>query len=67
MSTRKTEPNGSLRRRPVQIESEGKSRDAVEIMHSRLKAAEPLALDDSDFGTDPYNSTGRFSTLNSDR
>lgn len=63
MATRKFDPHLQVRRRPVRLESDRLSKEDVEVMHSRLQAAEPLALDDNDLGGDPYNSTGRFSTL----
>ena len=36
------------------------------VVHSRLKSAAELAIDDSDYGTDPYNRTGRFTVLKRD-
>jgi hypothetical protein len=42
------------------------SKDA-EVLHARLQAAdEPLSLDDNEYGSDPYNSTGRFTTIKQD-
>jgi len=67
MATRKTEARSTLRREPARIdESMPASKDA-EVLHARLQAAdEPLSLDDNEYGSDPYNSTGRFTTIKQD-
>ncbi len=65
MTTRKTE--FMVRRQPVRIEPDKKNKGDVEVMHSRLQADKPLALDDNEFGGDPYNSTGRFSALDPEK
>ena len=36
------------------------------VIHSRLNSATELTIDDSDYGTDPYNRTGRFTVLKRD-
>lgn len=69
MTTRKTERATPVRRRPVQGDSDrpGKRDKDAEVVHARLQSTdEPLTLDDSDFGGDPYNTTGRFTTLKDD-
>ena len=68
MTTPKSETREPLRRKPVRSESETRSKTDAEVVHSRLQPTdEPLTLDDSDFGGDPYNSTGRFTTLDPDK
>ncbi len=67
MAFRKTDSYLAALRRPVRVEADEPSKDDVEVMHARLEADETLSLDDSDPGGDPYNSTGRFSTLASDK
>ena len=63
MAVRNNESPASLKRRPVQVESQDPTQDEVEVTHSRLEPSEPLSIDDDEFGGDPYNSTGRFSAL----
>lgn len=68
MATPKTETHGFARRQPVRSESDTPEQKDAEVLHSRLQATdEPLTLDDSDFGGDPYNSTGRFTALDADK
>lgn len=67
MATPKTETREQPRSQPVRSESDTPNKADAEVVHSRLKPTdEPLTLDDSDFGGDPYNSTGRFTALDPD-
>lgn len=67
MATQKTETSGLPRAQPVRSEPGTSDKTDAEVVHSRLQATdEPLTLDDSDFGGDPYNSTGRFTALDPD-
>lgn len=67
MVFRKTDSYQAALRRPVRVEADEPSKEDVEVMHARLEAEQTLSLDDSDPGGDPYNSTGRFSTLKPDK
>ncbi len=68
MATRKTETRQPMPRQPVELESDSPSKKDAEVLHSRLQSTDdPLTLDDSDFGGDPYNRSGRFTTLNPDK
>ena len=63
MVDRKTELDRVARGRPVRGSKPDKDR---QVVHAKLQAEEVLSIDDSDFGTDPYNRTGRFTALQKD-
>ena len=66
MVDRNTDIAGAARGRVVrEVQRAGESRTA-NVVHTKLETARPLTIDDGDFGTDPYNHTGRFTSLKKD-
>ena len=64
MATRKTEPRPTIRREPVRFDAATPAKKPADVLHAKLQSdEEPLALDVDEFGGDPYNSTGRFTTI----
>lgn len=64
MVDRTTDVAEAARGRVVRDHERG--RVSTKVVLAKLKTDQPLTLDDSDFGTDPYNHTGRFTSLQKD-
>jgi len=61
---RKSRQQGSALRRTINIVPDVKNPRDMEIVQTRLQAAQMLTLaDEKDVGGDPYNNTGQHATL----
>lgn len=66
MEDRTTDVAEAARGRVVRDADRDHQGTSARVVHAKLKTPQPLSLDDSDFGTDPYNHTGRFTSLKKD-
>ena len=67
MVDRKTDVSQAVRGQPIRAAGTTPSKHDAQVVHAKLQPEEEaLSLDDGDFGTDPYNRTGRFTVLKRD-
>lgn len=66
MVDRKTNPTQPVRGQAMRASPSPSAQTDARVVHHKLTAKVELTIDDSDFGTDPYNRTGRFTVLEKD-